>query len=136
VAPILDGMPEFENFGAALRYYREHIAERLRPLAPGRLPDIQLTAKEVVSCMREAGYSISQPAFSDIEAGSYLPKDPAEFMEAVVPCLALEQNSPAYFNLMDHLVRDVLRPRLKPEALDEYWLAIRAMRRDSSTEQG
>lgn len=138
MAPKIDGMPEFESFGAALRYYREHIADRLRPLAPGRLPDIQLTAKEVVSCMREAGYQISQPAFSDIEQGLYLPKDPAEFLEAVVPCLALEQGSPEYLNLMDHMVREVLKTRLKPEDLDDYWLAIRAprLRSNSTSEQG
>lgn len=132
MAPAKGDMQDFGSFGAALRYYREHIAERIRRFVPGRLPDIQLTAKEVVSCMKDAGYSISQPAFSDIEQGIYLPKDPEEFMEKVILCLALAKDTPEYHNLMDHLVREVLRQRVGTEAADEYWRVFRSARQGSN----
>lgn len=125
---VIPNMPEFPHFGAALRYYREHIADRIRRFVPGRLPDIQLTAKDVVSCMREADFSVSQAAYSDIEQGQYLPKDPKLFFAKVVPCLALEQGSDEYENLMDHLMRDVLRQKLGDDQAEEYWNDIRSAR--------
>jgi hypothetical protein len=122
-------MPKFPTFGAAVRYYREHIADRLRRLVPGgRLPDIQLTAKEVVSCMREADFPISPAAFSDIEQALYLPKDPALFMEKLAPCLAIDRNSDEYYNLLDHLAYDVLKQKFGPDEADDYWDAIRSAR--------
>jgi hypothetical protein len=123
-----DIMPEFPSFGSALRFYREHIAERLRRFVPGRLPDIQLSAKEVVSCMREADYPISPAAYSDIEQALYLPKDPENFMEKVVPCLALDKDSLEYKNLMDHLAFDVLKQKLGADIAEEYWKVIRSAR--------
>lgn len=122
-------VPEFDSFGIALRYYREHIAERIRRYVPGRLPDIQLSAREVVSCMKEARYPISQAAYSDIEQGLYLPKEPERFLEAVVPCLALERDSAEYRNLMDHLVFDVLAQKVGAGAAAQYRADIRALRR-------
>jgi hypothetical protein len=120
-------MPEFPNFGAALRYSREHIADRLRQYVPGRMPDVQLTAKQVVSNMREAGYTISPAAYSDIEQGIFLPRDPDDFMDKIVQSLALEKDSHEYHNLMDHLVRDILKQKLG-EIAGEYWTAIRSAR--------
>jgi hypothetical protein len=82
--------------------------------------------------MRAADYPISPAAFSDIEQGIYLPKDPERFIEKVIPCLALDKNSPEYHNLMDHLVRDILIQRVGAEAADVYWSQIREAR----TKQG
>lgn len=121
--------PEFKSFGDALRYYREHIAERIRPLVPGRLPNVQLTAKDVVAAMKDMHYTISQAAYSDIEQGQYLPKDPDRFMEAVVPSLALEVGSPEYLNLMDHLLFDVIRQKLGEETAERYRNEILTIRR-------
>lgn len=133
--PEIDNMPEFPDFGTALRFYREHIADRIRKYVPGRLPDIQLTAKDVVSCMREAGYSISQAAYSDIEQGQYLPRDPEVFFATVVSCLALDQDSPEYNNLMDHLAYDVLKQKLGAEKAARYWKPMRSVYMDNQTAQ-
>lgn len=124
MGPEIPNMPLFPHFGAALRFYREHIAERLTPYVPG----IQISAKDVVSSMKRAGYPISQAAYSDIEQGLYLPKDPEHFMEKVIPCLAVQMDSPEYHNLMDHLVYDVLKQRVGETAAKEYWFAIRSTR--------
>lgn len=129
MALVENDLREFPNFGAALRHYRENIAERLRRYVPGRLPDIQLSAKEVVTCMRAADYPISQAAFSDIEQGMYLPKDPERFLEKVITCLALDKDSPEYRNLLDHLMRDILIQRLGAESAEVYWNQVREARK-------
>lgn len=120
--------PAFGSFGEALHFYREHIADRIRGLLPGRVPDLQLTAKDVVSGMKEAGYFISQAAYSDIEQGQYLPKEPGSFLDAVAPCLGLEHGGPEYHNLMDHLLFDMVKQKLGPEAEAQYRGSIRAYR--------
>lgn len=123
--------PEFESFGEALRYYREHIADRLRLRSGGPSPNVQLSAKDVVAEMKRADYQISQAAYSDIEQGQYLPKDPDRFMEAVTRSLALEVGSAEYLNLMDHLLFDVIEQRLGKAAAALYRDEIRSIRRSS-----
>src|SRR5262249_43432399 len=115
-------------FGDALRYYREHMAERLQQYVPGRLPAMQLTAKEVVASMRQAGVEISQAAYSDIEQGLYLPKDPGGFLRAGVSCLGIEENSLELRTLMDHLAIDVLKQKLGADAAREYRQALLSVR--------
>lgn len=122
--------PEFGSFGAALRYYRENIADRARRYLPGRVAGLQLTAKDVVAGMKDAGYFISQAAYSDIEQGQYLPKDPGRFLEAVVPSLALEPGSPEYVNLMDHLLFDMIEQKVGLAAANKYRQDIREFRQN------
>lgn len=119
---------EFRSFGEALRYYREHIADRARRYLPGRVAGLQLNAKDVVAGMKDAGYFISQAAYSDIEQGQYLPKDPGRFLDAVIPSLGLEPNSPEYLNLMDHLLFDMMEQKVGLAAATQYRKDIRAFR--------
>lgn len=81
--------------------------------------------------MKRADYQISQAAYSDIEQGQYLPKDPDRFMEAVTRSLALEVGSAEYLNLMDHLLFDVIEQRLGKAAAALYRDEIRSIRRSS-----
>ncbi len=124
---------EFDTFGQALQFYRENISERIRRYIPGgHLAPVQLTVKDVVSEMNKAGFPISQAAYSDIEQARYLPKEPGKFFEAVVLCLALEQGTPEYQNLMDHLLFDVLKQKFGENEAALYRNEILDLRKSGS----
>jgi hypothetical protein len=121
-------LPKLESFGAVLRYYREHIADRLRPHVPGRLPPVQLSARDVVNSMKDFGVDVSTAAYADIEQGLYLPKDP-DFLDAAAASLAIEKGSRDYQNLMDHLVADLLKSKVGDERAQRYVDDLREARR-------
>lgn len=84
-------------------------------------PRLRLSAQALIACMADMGFTISSGAFSEIESGVNLPRDPARFLDAVSVCLKL---SPADRQaLVEQLAYDILRAKLGDE------LAQRVVRR-------
>lgn len=107
---------QFPHFGACLRHYRETVTSRLKRFSPG-LPELQLSAAKVVECMRPR-YDISPAAFSAIENGGSLPRDPEAFIDAVVPCLAIERDSLEWWTLVQYMTHFLIAQKLGDEVAD------------------
>jgi len=107
----------FQHFGEALRYYRETYQERIsrnNPAMPD-MPRIRITALSLIGCMDRKGYSISSGAYSEIEAGISIPKDPRAFLEAAAKCLAIEEGSDEWRTLVQQLGYDIVAKKLGSE---------------------
>lgn len=100
-------MPEvpeyYDNFGQVLRGVREGIIPRRvrrnneNPDLPGN--NAKVTSLSLIGCMKTlGGYSISSGAYSEIEQGISIPKDPRRFIRAVGRCAEIEH---------DELLRDL-----------------------------
>ena len=107
----------FQHFGEALRYYRETYQERISKNNPAMpdMPRIRITALSLIGCMDRKGYSISSGAYSEIEAGISIPKDPRAFLEAATKCLAIEESSDDWRALVQQLGYDIVAKKLGPE---------------------
>ena len=64
--------------------------------------------------MERNGYSISSGAYSEIEAGISTPKDPQRFVITVARCLAIEEGSPDWDQLVFELGYAILRKKPGP----------------------
>ena len=104
----------FEHFGEALRHYRETYQDRIRQTNPD-MPRIRITALALIDCMDRKGYSISSGAYSEIEAGISIPKDPKAFIAAAASCLAIAEGSADWEALLLQLAFDVLAKKLGEE---------------------
>jgi hypothetical protein len=104
----------FAHFGEALRNYRETYQERIRKHNPD-MPRIRITALALIDCMEKKGYSISSGAYSEIESGISIPKDPRAFVEAACKCLAIEEGSDEWRTLVQQLGYDIVAKKLGPE---------------------
>lgn len=107
----------FQHFGEALRYYRETYQERIRRNNPDMpdMPRIRITALSLISCMDRRGYSITSGAYSEIEGGISIPRDPRAFLDAVARCLAIEEGSNEWNQLVYQLGYDILVKKLGPD---------------------
>jgi hypothetical protein len=112
---------KYGHFGEALQAYRESVSDRLRQINP-RLPRMQLSAASLIEAMRDVGYSISPGAYSEIEAGNSLPRDPRAFLDAVSPPLAIERDSLEWWILQQNLARDLVSQKLGPIAAE--WVLV------------
>lgn len=102
---------EYDNFGHALRHYRMTIAERLRQSNPGLLV-VQASALDLIRCLRSQGYHISPAAYSAIENGESLPRDPEEFIDKVAKCLVIEPKSEQWWTLTLYAVHGLMAQKL------------------------
>lgn len=98
----------FPGFGAALRYARTTFAERMFHLPEGVAPP-ELSSRKLIACLTEHGYPISSGAFSSIESGNSLPRDPEGFLRALFACLGLNANEGLGRALTLHLAYDLLQ---------------------------
>ncbi len=90
------------HFGEMLRQFRESYYERVRPHRPGApSPRLRLSALALIKCLAEAGYSVSSGAYSEIEAGKSIPREPRKFVDAVSICLELTSDE------KEHLTRQL-----------------------------
>ena len=104
----------FTHFGEALRYYRETYQDRIRQTNPD-MPRIRITALALIDCMERKGYSISSGAYSEIEAGISIPREPRAFIAAASSCLAIPEGSLPWQTLTLQLAFDVLAKKLGEE---------------------
>lgn len=101
-------------FGEVLRYYRETYQERVRKNTPD-IPRVRVTALALIDCMDKKGYTISSGAYSEIESGISIPKDPRAFVDAACKCLAVEEGSSEWRTLVQQLGYDIVSKKLGPE---------------------
>jgi hypothetical protein len=84
------GAGGMRHFGEMLRQFRESYYERVRPQRPDApSPRLRLSALSLIKCLAQAGYSVSSGAYSEIEAGKSIPREPRKFVDAVAVCLEL-----------------------------------------------
>jgi hypothetical protein len=103
----------FQHFGEALRYYRETYQERTN--SNPDMPRMRVTALALIGCMEKRGYPISSGAYSEIESGISIPKDPRTFLEAAAKCLAIQDGSDEWRALVQQLGYDIVAKKLGPE---------------------
>jgi hypothetical protein len=105
-----DGI-DSRSFGAMLRTLRESYPERVGHARPGTaLGNTKLSAAGLIKCLESHGVSMSSGAYSEIENGLSLPKNPKLFLEAVIVCLEL--SSKEADALIDQLGYDIVRSKL------------------------
>ncbi len=101
---------DFKSFGQVLRYLRkEYYPEHVLQLLPPGTSRVQLTALALIECLAKHGYSISSGAFSGLESGASLPRDPNGFLAALHKCLPMPDNDEIWKALVWHLGYDLLR---------------------------
>ena len=98
---------EFACFGDLVRYLRTSYGDRIGQNLPGR-PRVTLTALSLIKCLAEHGYPITSGAYSEIESGNTLPRDPVRFWDAICQCLAIDENSTYWWLLRQHYGHDLL----------------------------
>lgn len=125
----------YAHFGEALQAYRESVSDRLRLMNP-HLPRMQLSAAVLLQAMREAGFSLSSGAYSEIEAGHTLPRDPSAFLDAVCPALAIERDSLDWLILRQYLAHDIVKQKLGPTAAEWISLDVNTIKRQMEAHVG
>lgn len=54
------------------------------------MPRLKLTALALTECLTNAGYHLTSGAYSEIESGASIPRDPIRFIDTVAQCLLLD----------------------------------------------
>lgn len=104
-------------FGSFLCELRESYSERMAKHAEGPLAlRAYPTAKTLIACMQQEGYSISNAAYSEIENGLNVPRDGAAFIKAVAHCLQLTEAEVRELAL--RLAYDLISPRMGTDWAD------------------
>jgi hypothetical protein len=113
------GTPVFEHFGQVLRYLRKYYyAEHVLRMPPGASA-FRLTALSLIECLTKHGYSLSSGAFSALEAGTSLPRDPGKFLDTLSRCLPMPARDPLWETLVWRLAYDILLRDLGKPWVDE-----------------
>jgi hypothetical protein len=102
-----------QHFGGMLREFRETYFERISRKHGVPNVKMHLTALALIECMRERGYPISSGAYSMVEAGATMPKDPRRFISAISACLDLDVDQIRV--LTEQVAHDILVARLGEE---------------------
>ena len=108
---------EFANFGDLVRYLRTSYGDRTGQNLPGR-PRVTLTALSLIKCLAGHNYPITSGAYSEIESGNTLPRDPVRFWNAICQCLAIDENSAYWWLLRQHYGHDLLERLMGQEEAD------------------
>jgi hypothetical protein len=77
---------------------------------------MQVSAAALLAAMRKQDFFLSPGAYSEIEAGHTLPREPERFLEAVCPALAIEPESIDWYILRQYLVRSLVEQKFGPVA--------------------
>jgi hypothetical protein len=101
------------HFGGMLREFRETYFERISQKHGVPNVKMHLTALALIECMREHGYPISSGAYSMVEAGATMPKDPKRFIVIVGTCLDLDMDQLRL--LTEQVAHDILVAKLGDE---------------------
>ena len=96
-----------------LREFRESYFERISRKHGVPNVKMHLTALALIECMREQGYTISSGAYSMVEAGATMPKDPKRFVAIIGTCLDLDPDQ--IHLLTEQVAHDILVSKLGDE---------------------
>lgn len=117
--PVTEDRLDFESFGEMLTYLRQTYGARTGRTGRG-LPRVNLTALSLIDCLKEHGYPITSGAYSLLEQGKTLPKDPERFFEAVCTCLAVERSDKYWTLLRYQYMYDMMARSVSREFADRY----------------
>jgi hypothetical protein len=101
------------HFGGMLREFRETYFARISRNHGVPNVKMHLTALALIECMREHGYPISSGAYSMVEAGATMPKNPRRFLAVIGTCLDLDDQQRRA--LTEQVAHDILVARLGEE---------------------
>lgn len=116
---ITEDRIDFESFGDMLTYLRQTYGARTGRVGRG-LPKVHLTALSLIECLTEHGYPITSGAYSLLEQGKTLPKNPNTFFEAVCTCLAIESSDKYWTLLRYQYMYDMMARSVNREFADRY----------------
>lgn len=119
VGPVSEGQIDFESFGDILTYLRRTYGARTGRVGRG-LPKVHLTALSLIDCLTEHGYPITSGAYSLLEQGKTLPKNPDRFFEAVCKCLAIDSSDKYWTLLRYQYMYDMMARSVSREFADKY----------------
>lgn len=108
-----DAEQQAHHFGAMLRAFRESYFERISRKHGVPNVKMHLTALALIERMREQGYPISSGAYSMVEAGATMPKDPRRFITVIATCLDLDPEQ--LQELTQQVAHDILVAKLGEE---------------------
>ncbi len=119
VGPVSEGRIDFESFGDILTYLRQTYGARTGQVGRG-LPKVHLTALSLIECLTEHGYPITSGAYSLLEQGKTLPKNPDRFFEAVCKCLAIDSSDKYWILLRYQYMYDMMARSVSRDFADRY----------------
>lgn len=110
---------EFDSFGDMLTYLRRTFGARTGRVGRG-LPRVNLTALSLIDCLGASGYPITSGAYSLLEQGKTLPKNPERFFDAICRCLAIESTDKYWTLLRYQYMYDMMARSVNREFADRY----------------
>lgn len=110
---------DFDSFGDMLTYLRQTYGARTGRVGRG-LPKVNLTALSLIDCLTQHGYPITSGAYSLLEQGKTLPKNPQRFFEAVCTCLAIDSSDKYWTLLRYQYMYDMMARSVNREFADRY----------------
>lgn len=117
--PAAEERIDFDSFGQLLTYLRQTYGARTGRVGHG-LPKVNLTALSLINCLTEHGYPITSGAYSLLEQGKTLPKNPDRFFEAICACLAIDSSDKYWTLLRYQYMYDMMARSVNREFADRY----------------
>jgi hypothetical protein len=114
-----DTREDFADLGDLLRYLRKTYASRTGRSRPG-MPKVTLTALSLIACIGEHGYPITSGAYSLLEQGKTLPRDPERFFGAICTCLDVASTDKYWVLLRYQYAYDLVARSVDPQFADTY----------------
>jgi hypothetical protein len=110
---------DFEDLGDLLRYLRKTYASRTGRSRAG-MPKVTLTALSLIACMGEHGYPITSGAYSLLEQGKTLPRNPGRFFGAICTCLDVPSTDKYWVLLRYQYAYDLVARSVDRQFADRY----------------
>lgn len=114
-----DAREDFADLGDLLRYLRKTYASRTGRSRAG-MPKVTLTALSLIACLGEHGYPITSGAYSLLEQGKTLPRDPERFFGAICTCLDVASTDKYWILLRYQYAYDLVARSVDPQFADTY----------------
>ena len=114
-----DAREDFEDLGDLLRYLRRTYASRTGRSRAG-MPKVTLTALSLIACLGEHGYPITSGAYSLLEQGKTLPRNPERFFGAICTCLDVPSTDKYWALLRYQYAYDLVARSVDSQFADKY----------------
>jgi hypothetical protein len=114
-----DAREDFEDLGDLLRYLRRTYASRTGRSRAG-MPKVTLTALSLIACLGGHGYPITSGAYSLLEQGKTLPRNPERFLGAICTCLDVPSTDKYWALLRYQYAYDLVARSVDSKFADKY----------------